>query len=111
VVRHVGRTSGATYETPVGPIPSGDGFLIALPYGPEADWARNVVARGSATLVTEGRTVQVDRPVVVTTAEVIAELPASERRVLRLFGVDHCLRVRTVPETGSPGDEPGNGNP
>ena len=108
VVRHVGRTSGRTYETPVGPIPTGDGYLIALPYGPGADWARNVLASGSATLVTEGRTVALERPEVVATADVIDELPASDRRVLRLFGVDHSLRVRVVPETGSPADGTGS---
>ena len=94
VLRHVGRVSGRTYETPVGPHVVGDGFLIALPYGPGADWARNVVANGAATLVHEGRTVAVDEPQVVATATVIAELPKSEQRTLRLFGVDQCLRVR-----------------
>jgi hypothetical protein len=97
VVRHVGRISGRNYETPVGPFAVGDDFVIALPYGPGADWVRNVVASGFATLVHEGRTVPVDRPEVVPTAEVIRELPTSEQRTLRLFGVDQCLRVRPAP--------------
>ena len=62
VVRHVGRISGRSYETPVGPFAVGDDFVIALPYGPGADWVRNVVASGSATLVHEGRTVPSTSP-------------------------------------------------
>ncbi len=96
VIRHVGRRSGRSYETPVGPFAVGDDFVIALPYGPGADWVRNVVASGSATLVHEGRTVPVHRPEVVPTAEIVTELPSSEQRTLRLFGVDQCLRVRPV---------------
>jgi deazaflavin-dependent oxidoreductase (nitroreductase family) len=94
VVRHVGRVSGRPFETPVGPFEVGGDVVIALPYGPGADWVRNVLAAGSATLVYEGRTVLVHEPEVVPTAEIAAELPRSEQLTLRLFGVDQCLRVR-----------------
>ena len=72
----------------------GDAFVIAWPYGPGADWVRNVMANGSATLMHEGRKVPLNEPEIVSVAEVIADLPTSERRTLRLFGVDECLRVR-----------------
>jgi deazaflavin-dependent oxidoreductase (nitroreductase family) len=100
VIRHVGRRSGRSYETPVGPYAVGDGFVIALPYGPGVDWVRNVMANGSATLVHEGRTVTVREPEVVSTALVLADLPQSEQRTLRLFAVDQCLRVRPAPHDG-----------
>jgi hypothetical protein len=98
VIRHIGRVSGRPFETPVGPFAVGDDFVIALPYGRRADWLRNVLTSGSATLVHEGRTVPVHQPVVVPTAEVMSDLPSSEQRTLRLFGVDECLRLRTAPE-------------
>ena len=47
--------SGRQYETPVGPFAVGDDFVIGLPYGPGADWVRNVLANGSATLVHQGQ--------------------------------------------------------
>jgi hypothetical protein len=37
----------------------------------------------------------VNEPQVVATATVIADLPKSEQRTLRLFGVDQCPRVRS----------------
>jgi deazaflavin-dependent oxidoreductase (nitroreductase family) len=97
VIHHVGRVSGRSYETPVGPFAVGDGFVIALPYGPGADWVRNVMAKGSAMLTHKGRTVPIQAPEVVPVAEVIDALPSSERRTLRLFAVDQCLRVRSAP--------------
>jgi hypothetical protein len=102
VIRHVGRVSGRSYETPVGPFAVGDDFVIALPYGPGADWVRNVMTKGSAVLVHEGRTVPIHEPEVVPVAEVITDLPSSEQRTLRLFGVDECLRVRPAPVADRP---------
>jgi deazaflavin-dependent oxidoreductase (nitroreductase family) len=97
VIRHVGRVSGRPYETPVGPFAVGDDFVIALPYGPRTDWVRNVLTQGTATLVHEGRAVSVHQPEVVPTALVVDDLPPSDQRTLRLFGVAECLRVRPTP--------------
>jgi hypothetical protein len=97
VIRHVGRVSGRSYETPVGPFAVGDDFVIALPYGPGADWVRNVLTHGTATLVHEGRTVPIHQPEVVPTTLVVEDLPPSDQRTLRLFGVGECLRVRPMP--------------
>jgi deazaflavin-dependent oxidoreductase (nitroreductase family) len=94
IIRHVGRSSGQAFETPIGPFPTAGGFLVALPYGTRADWLRNVLAAGRATLVFDGETVEVDAPEVVAVADVLDELPESERRTLRIFGVDQCLRLR-----------------
>jgi deazaflavin-dependent oxidoreductase (nitroreductase family) len=93
VIEHVGRKSGRTYETPVDTIPARTGFLIALPYGTRADWVRNVLASGSATVVTQGDRVDVDRPTVVATADVAGQIPAKTLRTLRLFGVNQCLHL------------------
>ena len=97
VIHHVGRTSGRSHATPVGPFAVGEDFVIALPYGPGADWVRNVLASGSATLVHEGSTIPIDRPEVVPVKLVVDDLPPSQQRVLRVFGVEECLRVQRAP--------------
>ena len=51
VVGHVGRTSGRRYETPVNVFRRPGGFVIALTYGTQADWVRNVLAADGCTLV------------------------------------------------------------
>ena len=102
VIRHVGRKTGRRYETPVVPFATPDGFVIALPYGPGTDWIKNVLAKGSATLVTDGEAWSIDRPELVPAAAAAPYLPAKEQRALRRFAVDSCLRVHRVgPDDGS----------
>ena len=96
IVRHRGRTSGRAYETPVGVVRDGAAFLIALPYGSRAQWARNVLAAGGATLITEGETVEVDRPELVATRDVVDRFPPSDQRLFRLFATNECLRLHPV---------------
>jgi deazaflavin-dependent oxidoreductase (nitroreductase family) len=98
LVRHTGRVSGESYRTPVVAMPDGDHFLIALPYGTTSDWLQNVLAQGSATIVHEGIEYPVAEPEILPVASVAQALPADEVRSLRLFGVDHCLRLLRVPD-------------
>jgi deazaflavin-dependent oxidoreductase (nitroreductase family) len=104
VIRHVGRTTGRAHETPVGAVATDDGFVIALPYGPNTDWLKNVLASGSATIVDEGSTYDVDRPEVLPMAEADHYFSPQDRRAHGVFGVDQCLRVRRLgpgqPVTG-----------
>lgn len=93
VIEHVGRTSGRTYETPVDVIETPTGLLIALPYGTGADWTRNVLAAGAATVVTQGQRVAVDRPAIVAVSDVSGSIPRRTMRMLRLFGVSQCLHL------------------
>jgi deazaflavin-dependent oxidoreductase (nitroreductase family) len=105
VVRHVGRSSGRAYETPVTAVPTADGFVIALPYGPNTDWLKNVLASGSATIVHEGGTHRVEHPQIVATSEVADLFSPGDQRAHRLFRVEECLRVRRAEPTGT--DAPG----
>lgn len=98
VIRHAGRTSGRPYQTPVGAVPVEDGFVIALPYGTQSNWVRNVLASGGATIVNDGRTYRVDRPEIIPLDTVATRFSASDQRSQRLFRVGQCLRVRRVPE-------------
>ncbi len=98
VIRHVGRTTGRSYETPVVPFATDDGFVIALPYGSDTDWLKNVTASGSATIVDEGNTYRVDQPELVPTALAAPYMPAKEQRSLRRFDIAQCLRMRCVVE-------------
>ena len=93
VIEHVGRRSGKTYETPVDIIETTTRLLIALPYGARTDWLRNVLAAGSATVVSGGERISVERPAVAATADVEELIPVRTLRTLRLFGVSQCLSL------------------
>jgi hypothetical protein len=96
VIQHQARTSGSTYDTPIVPFATSDGFVIPLPYGARADWVENVKAQGCAVIVNEGATCRVDRPEVVVSDLATADIPPRNQWSLRLSSVDQVLRLRTV---------------
>jgi deazaflavin-dependent oxidoreductase (nitroreductase family) len=98
VVRHFGRRSGRTYETPVIAARHDDHFLIALPYGKRTDWLKNVLDKGSAAIVTSGHAYEVDLPEVIPMAEATAYFRPKEQRMQRQFHVESALKVRQRPE-------------
>jgi len=96
VVRHVGRRSGRSYATPVVAVEHDDSFLIALPYGERTDWMKNVLASGKATVVTHGRTYEVDEPQVIPMTEATQYFGPKEQKLHRRFAVKTCLRVHRM---------------
>ena len=96
VIRHIGRKTGRWDLTEQVIKGIDDGFVIALPYGADTDWLRNVLASGSATIVDEGNTYRVDQPELVPLVMAAPYMPAKEQRELRRFAIDQCLRVRRV---------------
>ena len=93
VLRHTGRVSGQTYETPLGIEPTDDGFVIALVYGNDTQWLKNVLAAGHAEVVHDSVTYAVERPEVVPVEQALDFFEPSDRRLFGLFGVDSCLRL------------------
>src|SRR6478735_3509650 len=81
VVRHAGRRSGRTYRTPVFAFAYREGgrvrVVLALTYGPDVDWVRNVDAAGSFVLERRG-----------TGEDGLRLVPGWTRAVLRRTGVD-----------------------
>jgi deazaflavin-dependent oxidoreductase (nitroreductase family) len=61
LIRHVGRKSGRTYETPLLLARVTDGFVAELTYGENVDWYRNVVHAGRCTIVADGIEHEVDQ--------------------------------------------------
>ena len=58
VVVHTGRRTHRQYRTPVNVFRRADRYIIALTYGPDADWVRNVRASGGCELETRGHTLR-----------------------------------------------------
>jgi deazaflavin-dependent oxidoreductase (nitroreductase family) len=101
VVCHVGRQSGRAYQTPVVAVQHDDSFLIALPYGERTDWLKNVLGKGSAAIVSNGHTYQVDQPKVIPMAQATTYFAPKEQRMHRQFHVDTALQVHQLQEAGS----------
>jgi deazaflavin-dependent oxidoreductase (nitroreductase family) len=97
VVVHRGRKSGRSYQTPVNVFRAGDGYLIALTYGANSDWVKNVVAAGGCELRTRGRTVAVTSPRVYHDPSRRGISPA-QREILRVLGVDEFLSLQPADQ-------------
>jgi deazaflavin-dependent oxidoreductase (nitroreductase family) len=51
LIRHVGRKSGRSFETPLILAKVPEGFIAELTYGDDVNWYRNVVAAGECVVV------------------------------------------------------------
>src|SRR5438093_7888820 len=73
VILHRGRRSGRHYRTPLLAFRRDRTLIIALLYGEESDWLRNLRA-GGGRVVRVGRTYELSAPRVVDTSAAAAEL-------------------------------------
>jgi deazaflavin-dependent oxidoreductase (nitroreductase family) len=90
IVHHVGRKSGRKYANPVNLFRDGDRYTIALTYGADSQWVRNVMAAGEATVVTRGRTIKLVDPEVVHDPT-RAHVPAPIRPILGALRVNDFM--------------------
>jgi deazaflavin-dependent oxidoreductase (nitroreductase family) len=96
VVLHRGRRSGRTYQTPVNVFPRPGGrFIVALTYGQDTDWLKNVIAAGGCQLLSGGRRIDLSAPRVFHD-ESRHEIRVVERRLLGLLDVNDFLELHIV---------------
>ena len=94
ILTHVGRKSGRVYRTPVNVFRTKEGFLIALTYGRESEWVKNVLAAGRCELETRGVRYELSAPTIVHDPT-RRRFPIPVRIVLRLIGADDFMQLST----------------
>jgi deazaflavin-dependent oxidoreductase (nitroreductase family) len=94
VIEHRGRKTGRVYRTPVAARRSGDGFIIALAFGAQVDWYRNLVAAGGGTIHWRGDVYSVTAPERVDAATVLPAFDPVQRLLLRIAGIDGYVQER-----------------
>ena len=90
IIHHHGRKSGKRYSTPVCVFRTGHGYIVALTYGPNTDWVKNVLASGGSTLEVRGRKVELTAPT-LQHDETRSKMPPVIRQFLGLTGVNDFL--------------------
>jgi deazaflavin-dependent oxidoreductase (nitroreductase family) len=86
VILHRGRRSGRQYRTPLFAFRRDRTLIIALLYGQESDWLRNL-RHGGGHVIRAGRTRALAPPEIVDTSEagpLLARLSRPERAYCRL---------------------------
>jgi deazaflavin-dependent oxidoreductase (nitroreductase family) len=95
LIRHVGRKSGRTYETPVILVKVADGFVAELTYGENVNWYRNTVAAGGCVVVNHGREYTVTRIERCSPERGLSASPAPFRLILKAGGRKEFRLLRT----------------
>jgi deazaflavin-dependent oxidoreductase (nitroreductase family) len=93
IVEHTGRRSGRSHRTPVNVFRTGDGYVLALTYGPSTDWVKNVLAGAGCVLHTRGRRIRLTEPRIVHDAT-RADMPPGVRQILSAVGVSDFLYLK-----------------
>jgi deazaflavin-dependent oxidoreductase (nitroreductase family) len=93
VIEHSGRRTGRVYHTPVCAFRHGSRYVIAMPYGPRTDWARNILAVGGCTLASSRGRIALMRPRLLV-AESQRPVPALPALILGLLGVRDFMELQ-----------------
>lgn len=99
-IQHVGRRSGKAYLTPASAHVHGDVIVVALTFGNQSDWVRNVRAAGGCTVRINGRSYRAANPQFLSREEADPLLKAAfspiQRAGMHMLGVRQFLRLDAV---------------
>ncbi len=100
LIEHRGRRSGKPYATPVLGFRDGSdpAWVVALTYGLEVDWLKNLRAAGGGVVVARGERSRTGPPVVGEGIAAASAIPAPIRAGLRLMRVDWFVRLPPSPD-------------
>lgn len=93
MILHRGRKSGQPYQTPIIVAPAEKGFVIALTYGPEVDWYRNVLSAGQCKLLWHGQEIKINKIEPINPQDAKPFLPGFEKIVLGLLGIKDFAKM------------------
>ncbi len=97
VLIHRGRRSDKQYRTPINVFPRPDGrYILALTYGADTDWVKNVIAADGCELHTRGTHVELTAPRLIHD-ETRREIGVFARTILGLLHVYDFLELSAVP--------------
>lgn len=98
IVVHTGRRSGRTYRTPVNAFRRGNGYIIALTYGSDSDWVKNVLAAGTCELTTRHRRVRLAHPRIIRDRS-RSWAPVLVRQLLGITGASQYMQLTCASES------------
>jgi deazaflavin-dependent oxidoreductase (nitroreductase family) len=99
LISHTGRHTGRPYRTPVWVFRDRkrDHWVVALTYGHEAEWVRNVRYAGTCIMLHRGRRRRMTRVELVRAAPATMPIPAIIRLALDVLG-DEVRPIATEKE-------------
>jgi deazaflavin-dependent oxidoreductase (nitroreductase family) len=95
ILLHTGRKSGKQYALPIIVQPHKDGFVIALTYGKEVDWFKNVMHAGVCGVIWKTRNYPLNDPKILFPAEGLSAFPNPERSILKIMKIQDFLWLKS----------------
>ncbi|NNH69378.1 nitroreductase family deazaflavin-dependent oxidoreductase [Nocardia uniformis] len=93
IVIHTGRNSGRAYRAPVAVFERDGGYRIALTYGRDVDWLKNIRAAQTFDFETRGRIITLTDPVVGRDASA-SWAPVGIRQALVALKAEYFVQAR-----------------
>lgn len=94
LLRHQGRRSGRAYTTPVVGLRVPGGFAIPMAFGEGADWYRNIIASGDATIRQHGTEHQLRDPATIDPVSAASPFPGWLKSLFRAVGIRQVLLLK-----------------
>ncbi len=92
-----GGDPGAPIQTPINVFRGGDGYRIALTYGAESDWVRNVLAAGGCEIESQRRRIVLTHPRIVSDPS-RRWAPPVVRQVIGMIGASQYMQLTVVEQ-------------
>ena len=68
-------------------------YLLALSYGPDVDWCRNVLAIGNCALLYRGQEYALEKPEIIPISEALQAYPLPAKILIAAAGIQQGLWV------------------
>lgn len=97
-LEHVGRRSGRVRHTVLLAFRRGSGVVVALTYGPDVDWFKNIGVAGAARMRLGGLVLDLGPAARLSAEDGLDSMPAVVRPLLRLAGVRDFIELPVLAE-------------
>ncbi len=97
-LEHVGRRSGLARHTVLLAFRDGSTVTVALTYGPDVDWLKNIEAAGGARMRLRGRVLDLGPATRLTPAAVRRQIPGAVRSAVALIDVHDFIELPVLAD-------------
>jgi deazaflavin-dependent oxidoreductase (nitroreductase family) len=97
-LEHAGRRSGTRFRTTLMAFREGSTVTIALTYGPDVDWLRNVRAAGGGRMHIGRQLVTLGPPTTLSERDGLRRMPSPVRQVLPVLGCRDFVSLPVLSE-------------
>lgn len=94
ILYHTGRKSGTQYAIPIILEPKDNGFVIALTYGREVDWLKNILHAGVCKIRYKNQDYILEKPVFISQTEALQAFSWFPRRILPVMRINDFLFLK-----------------